>query len=47
VHGRGIGTEAVKAVINDGFERHGYDEIVARAESENVDRDLALARISS
>ncbi|TML85073.1 MAG: GNAT family N-acetyltransferase [Actinobacteria bacterium] len=45
VHGMGIGAEAVRAVINDGFERRGYEEIVARADPDNIASLRALERL--
>ena len=45
VHGRGIATEAARAVIDDGFCRRGYSEIVARAAADNVASVRALARL--
>ena len=45
VHGRGIATEATEAVINDGFDRRGYDEIVAHADANNIASLRALAHL--
>jgi len=45
VHGRGIATEAARAVIDDGFGRRGYSEVVARADPRNVASLRALARL--
>jgi RimJ/RimL family protein N-acetyltransferase len=36
VHGRGIASEAARVVIDDGFTRRGYAEVVARADPGNV-----------
>jgi RimJ/RimL family protein N-acetyltransferase len=43
VHRSGIGAEAARAVITDGFERRGYEAIVARADPDNVASLRALA----
>jgi RimJ/RimL family protein N-acetyltransferase len=45
VHRRGIATEAAAAVIEDAFERRGYDEIVARADGRNVASLRAISRL--
>jgi len=45
VHGQGIATEAARAVIDDGFGRRGYSEIVARAAADNLASVRALARL--
>jgi RimJ/RimL family protein N-acetyltransferase len=45
VHAMGIGVEAAQAVIADGFERRGYEEIVARADPDNVASLRAMARV--
>lgn len=45
VHGMGIATEAARAVIKDGFDRRGYDEIVARAHPDNIASLRAMARL--
>jgi len=45
VHGQGIATEAARVVIDDGFGRRGYSEIVARAAADNVASVRALARL--
>jgi len=45
VHGLGLATEAATAVIRDGFERRGYDEIVARADPGNVASRRGMARL--
>jgi RimJ/RimL family protein N-acetyltransferase len=45
VHGRGIATEAARAVVRDGFERRGYREIVARADPANVASVRLLSRL--
>jgi aminoglycoside 6'-N-acetyltransferase len=45
VHGMGIATEAARVVIIDGFDRRGYDEIVARADAENVASVRGMARL--
>ena len=45
VHGQGIATEAARVVIADGFERRGYDEIVARVRAGNVASVRVLARL--
>lgn len=45
VHGLGVATEAATAVIRDGFERRGYDEIVARADPANVASRRSMARL--
>jgi RimJ/RimL family protein N-acetyltransferase len=45
VHRMGIAVEAARAVITDGFERRGYEEIVARAEPGNVASVRAMARL--
>jgi RimJ/RimL family protein N-acetyltransferase len=45
VHGMGIGVEAARAVIADGFDRRGYDEIVANAIPDNIASVRALARL--
>jgi ribosomal-protein-alanine N-acetyltransferase len=45
VHGMGIGAEVARAVINDGFERRGYEEIVARADPENIASLRAMERL--
>jgi aminoglycoside 6'-N-acetyltransferase len=44
VHGMGIAGEAGRAVITDGFERRGYEEIVARADPDNLASVRAMAR---
>ena len=45
VHGMGIAVEAARAVITDGFERRGYEEILARAVTDNVASLRALTRL--
>jgi RimJ/RimL family protein N-acetyltransferase len=45
VHGRGIATEAARAVIDDGFGRRGYEAIVARADARNLASVRALTRL--
>jgi ribosomal-protein-alanine N-acetyltransferase len=45
VHGMGIATEAARIVIADGFERRHFDEIVARARTDNVASLRAIARL--
>jgi aminoglycoside 6'-N-acetyltransferase len=45
VHGMGIGTEAARVVIGDGFERRGYEEIVANADADNVASMRAMTRL--
>ncbi|MGH8976704.1 MAG: GNAT family N-acetyltransferase [Acidimicrobiia bacterium] len=45
VHRMGIATEAAAAVIEDGFMRRGYDEIVARADVRNLASLRAMARL--
>jgi RimJ/RimL family protein N-acetyltransferase len=45
VHRTGIAVEAATAVIKDAFHRRGYDEIIARADSENVASLRAMARL--
>jgi len=45
VHGMGIGAEVARAVINDGFERRGYEEIVARAHPDNIASLRAMERL--
>jgi RimJ/RimL family protein N-acetyltransferase len=45
VYRMGIATEATAAVIEDGFIRRGYDEIVARADVRNVASLRAMARL--
>lgn len=45
VHGLGVATEAATAVIRDGFERRGYDEIIARADPANVASRRSMARL--
>jgi RimJ/RimL family protein N-acetyltransferase len=41
----GIGAEAARAVINDGFERRGYEEIVARADPDNIASRRGMERL--
>ncbi len=45
VHRMGIAIEAARAVIADGFGRRGYDEVVARADPDNVASLRAMARL--
>jgi RimJ/RimL family protein N-acetyltransferase len=45
VHRLGIGTEAARAVIDDGFGRRGYTEVVARADDENIASLRGLQRL--
>ena len=45
VHGMGIGVEAARAVIADAFERRGYEEILGRAEPDNVASLRGMARL--
>jgi aminoglycoside 6'-N-acetyltransferase len=45
VHGMGIATEAARAVISDGFDRRGYDEVVARAHPDNAASRRAIATL--
>ena len=45
VHAQGIGTEAARVVVRDGFERRGCGEIVARARAANTASVRALARL--
>lgn len=44
-HGMGIAGEAARVVITDGFERRGYEEIVARAEPDNIASLRGMARL--
>jgi RimJ/RimL family protein N-acetyltransferase len=45
VHGRRIASEAARVVIDDGFTRRGYTEIVARADPKNVASVRALSSL--
>ena len=45
VHGRGIAIEAATAVIDDAFDRRGYDEVVARSDPANLASLRAMARL--
>jgi RimJ/RimL family protein N-acetyltransferase len=45
VHGLGIATEAARSVIDDGFERRGYEEIVAHADPANAASVHAMVRL--
>jgi RimJ/RimL family protein N-acetyltransferase len=45
VHGRGIASEAARVVIDDGFTRRGYAEVVARADPGNVASVRALSSL--
>ena len=45
VHRTGIGVEAARAVITDAFGRRSYEEIVARADSDNIASLRAMARL--
>jgi len=45
MHRMGIATEAARAVIADGFERRGYDHVVARANPRNIASVRTLARL--
>jgi RimJ/RimL family protein N-acetyltransferase len=45
VHGMGVATEAARVVIADGFDRRGYDEVIARAHPENIASLRAMTRL--
>jgi RimJ/RimL family protein N-acetyltransferase len=45
VHGRGIGVEAARAVIQDAFGRRGYEVVFARAEPENTASVRGMMRL--
>ena len=45
VHRMGIAVEAARAVIRDGFDRRGYQVIVARADEANVASLRAMTRL--
>jgi RimJ/RimL family protein N-acetyltransferase len=45
VHGRGFATEAARAVIADGFQRRGFDEVMARADPGNTASLRGLERL--
>jgi RimJ/RimL family protein N-acetyltransferase len=44
-HGQGVAIEAATAVLDDAFDRRGYDVIVARAHPDNIASVRALLRL--